>query len=79
MIKVIDHITINCSDYETSKTFYQTALAPLGVALLMEFGKTAGFGLHGKPEFWLNEGATSFQTEAQARAISPVHVCFRGC
>jgi catechol 2,3-dioxygenase-like lactoylglutathione lyase family enzyme len=76
MIKVIDHITINCSNYDTSKAFYQIALAPLGVALLMEFGKVAGFGLYGKPEFWLNEGATSFQTEAQARAISPVHVCF---
>jgi catechol 2,3-dioxygenase-like lactoylglutathione lyase family enzyme len=76
MIKVIDHITINCSNYDTSKTFYQAALAPLGVALLMELGKAAGFGLHGKPEFWLNEGATSFQTEAQARAITPVHVCF---
>ena len=76
MVKIIDHISVNCSNYEASKAFYQKALAPLGVTLLMEFGKAAGFGLQGKPEFWLGEGALTFQTEAQAKNISPIHVCF---
>ena len=40
-----------------SKTFYERALAPLGVALLMEpTGRAAGLGKDGKPLFWLEDG-----------------------
>jgi catechol 2,3-dioxygenase-like lactoylglutathione lyase family enzyme len=76
MVKVIDHITLNCSNYEVSKAFYQKALAPLGVGVIMEFGKAAGFGLQGKPEFWVGQGKMSFQTEAQSTTITPIHICF---
>jgi catechol 2,3-dioxygenase-like lactoylglutathione lyase family enzyme len=76
MVKVIDHVGISCRSYEATKVFYQKALAPLGVTLVMEFGKAGGFGLKGKPEFWIGEGKTSFQTEEQARQITPVHLCF---
>lgn len=76
MVKVIDHIGLNCSDYERSKAFYEKALAPIGVTLVMEFGKAAGFGRSGKPEFWIGEGKMSFQTQEQLNPITPVHVCF---
>ena len=43
--KVVDHVGIAVADYERSKAFYEQALAPLGITLLMEFsGAAAGFG-----------------------------------
>ena len=74
---ILDHIGINVSDYARAKAFYEKALAPLGITLVMEFGKAAGFGRDGKPEFWIGEGATRFQTKQQLEPITPVHVCFR--
>lgn len=55
---MLDHVGIEVGDYERSKSFYEAALAPLGVKLLMEFGSAAaGFGEeteHGpKPYFWV--------------------------
>ncbi|HEX5468271.1 MAG TPA: VOC family protein [Gaiellaceae bacterium] len=41
----LDHVGLAVADYERSKRFYERALAPLGIALLMEFsGAAAGFG-----------------------------------
>ncbi len=58
---MIDHIGFPVSDYDRSKAFYVTALAPLGYALMLEFGPdqtetghpAAGFGRDGKPDFWI--------------------------
>jgi catechol 2,3-dioxygenase-like lactoylglutathione lyase family enzyme len=52
----IDHISLTVSDYAAAKKFYAAALKPLGWKLLMEFGRTAGFGVDGKPYFWIAEG-----------------------
>lgn len=72
----LDHIGINVTQYERSKAFYTQALAPLGITLAMEYGKAAGFGRGGKPDFWIGEGATRFQKPEQLAPITPVHVCF---
>ena len=41
----LDHVGFAVADYERSKAFYERALAPLGMTLLMEFsGAAAGFG-----------------------------------
>jgi catechol 2,3-dioxygenase-like lactoylglutathione lyase family enzyme len=41
----LDHIGFAVADYPRSKDFYEKALAPLGMSLLMEFsGAAAGFG-----------------------------------
>jgi catechol 2,3-dioxygenase-like lactoylglutathione lyase family enzyme len=77
MESTLDHVGINVSDYERSKAFYTRALAPLGITLIMEFGKAAGFGRDGKPELWIGEGKTSFQSPEQIRVITPVHVCVK--
>ncbi|MGY4424211.1 hypothetical protein ACVWY2_006660 [Bradyrhizobium sp. JR6.1] len=69
---MIDHIGFSVSDYERAKTFYQTALAPLGYGLIMEVpaevtghAPAAGFGADGKPDFWIGgEGAMN----------KPVHI-----
>ncbi len=72
----LDHIGINVTDYARSKTFYEKALAPLGITLAMEYGKAAGFGRDKKPDFWIGQGTTSFQKAEQLDSITPIHVCF---
>ncbi|MEH2511353.1 catechol 2,3-dioxygenase-like lactoylglutathione lyase family enzyme [Nitrobacteraceae bacterium AZCC 1564] len=68
---MIDHIGFPVSDYERAKTFYTRALAPLGYSLIMEVAQdendapAAGFGIDGKPDFWIGgEGGLN----------KPVHV-----
>ena len=72
---IIDHITLPVSDYARSKAFYEKALAPLGIKLLMDFGQACGFGRE-KPELWLGVGPTTFQKPEHLRAITPTHVAF---
>ena len=60
---MIDHVGFAVTDAERSKRFYEQALAPLGIALIMsvgpdktESGGTAhGFGSGGKPYFWVGD------------------------
>jgi catechol 2,3-dioxygenase-like lactoylglutathione lyase family enzyme len=73
---ILDHIGINATDYAKSKAFYEKTLAPLGITAVMEYGLACGFGRDGKPDFWVGQGATRFQTEDQLRPITPVHVAF---
>jgi catechol 2,3-dioxygenase-like lactoylglutathione lyase family enzyme len=60
---MLDHIGFPVSNYLHSKRFYQTALEPLGVGLVMEVtpeqtggSSHAGFGEGGKPYFWIGDG-----------------------
>ncbi len=65
---MIDHIGLEVSEYEKSKEFYKRALAPLSYELIMEWESWAGFGVDGKPDFWMHGG----------KKTSPiVHVAFR--
>ena len=73
---VLDHIGINVTDYARSKAFYDAALAPLGITAVMEYGKACGYCRDGKPDFWMGQGATRFQTEEHLRSITPIHVAF---
>lgn len=58
---MIDHIGFAVSDIERSRRFYEAALAPLGMSVIMvagpeqtESGGTAvGFGKDGNPFFWI--------------------------
>jgi catechol 2,3-dioxygenase-like lactoylglutathione lyase family enzyme len=78
---MIDHTGVVVSDFARSKEFYLSALAPIGLQLLMEFpasvtGSTdvAGFGSPESlaqgvsPEFWLARGTPG---------SCPTHVAFR--
>ena len=50
---MIDHVGLDVSDYERSKAFYEKALAPLGLRLLMEpVPEVGGFGAN-RPFFWI--------------------------
>lgn len=51
---MLDHLGFAVRDYPRSKAFYERALAPLGLTLLMEpAGQAAGFGADGRPSFWI--------------------------
>jgi catechol 2,3-dioxygenase-like lactoylglutathione lyase family enzyme len=65
---MIDHIGLTVSHYEQSKAFYLSALAPLGYELIMEVEGWAGFGINGKPDFWIHAGEST---------VPPVHIAFR--
>jgi len=60
---MLDHIGITVGDVAKAKAFYTAALAPLGVAVMMEVtaeqtGGPAflGFGSDGRPYFWVGGG-----------------------
>ncbi|MDH7798453.1 MULTISPECIES: VOC family protein [unclassified Beijerinckia] len=57
---MLDHIGFAVTNFAEAKAFYTTALAPLGLTLLMEVTKEqtggdehAGFGRDNKPFFWI--------------------------
>ncbi len=51
---MIDHMGIQVSNLERSIAFYKQALAPLGYELVMQWQSFAGFGVAGKPDFWID-------------------------
>jgi catechol 2,3-dioxygenase-like lactoylglutathione lyase family enzyme len=64
----IDHIGLDVPDYERSKAFYQQALAPLGLRMIMEpVAEVGGFG-DDFPFFWIGKRGRGPQTG--------VHVAF---
>ena len=64
---MIDHVGLRVSDIARSKKFFGGALAPLGYALLADYGTALGYGVAPKPDFWVGEGPA---------AGSATHVCF---
>jgi catechol 2,3-dioxygenase-like lactoylglutathione lyase family enzyme len=66
---MLDHVGLDVTDYELSKAFYEKALAPLGLELMMEPAPgIGGFGDGRRPFFWIGTGRRSAQ--------SGVHVAF---
>jgi len=55
---MLDHIGLAVSDVAKSKSFFQSALAPLGYTVLMDFGEAVGLG-QGRPDFWIASGPVS--------------------
>jgi catechol 2,3-dioxygenase-like lactoylglutathione lyase family enzyme len=71
---MIDHIGVAVRDLEKSIAFYEKALAPLGYVLIMKLdGKAAGFGIGGKPDFWIGAGPAT----GPATGPGPIHVAIR--
>ncbi|MDQ0325473.1 catechol 2,3-dioxygenase-like lactoylglutathione lyase family enzyme [Rhodopseudomonas julia] len=72
---MIDHLGITARNFAASRLFYERALAPLGMNVVMALGKEetggyegAGFGAHGKPCFWVQSVPNG--------QVSGVHVAF---
>lgn len=66
---MLDHVSLQLADVEASAKFYDTVLAPLGYARVMDFGNVIGFGAPGRPQFWIGPVTTS----GEAREV---HVAF---
>jgi len=64
---VIDHLGFGVTDYEASKAFFLQALAPLGVAVVMEGPYGVGMGRDRKPTLWLH---------ATSEKPAPLHLAF---
>jgi catechol 2,3-dioxygenase-like lactoylglutathione lyase family enzyme len=51
----LDHVGLDVSDYAASKAFYERALAPLGMRLMMEPAPNVGGFGDDFPFFWIAE------------------------
>ncbi len=66
---MIDHLIVGVRKLVASRAFYERALAPLGIGVVLEHPLSGvGLGRDGMPFFWLREGVPS----------GPVHVAFAG-
>jgi catechol 2,3-dioxygenase-like lactoylglutathione lyase family enzyme len=80
---MIDHLGITVTDFAAAKAFYDAALAPLGIGVVMTVGPEetggsshCGYGSNadrrdiqaGKPSFWIGDGGGP---------TGPAHICFR--
>jgi catechol 2,3-dioxygenase-like lactoylglutathione lyase family enzyme len=61
---MLDHIGLAVSDFARSRAFYEKALAPLGISIIMQVTREqsggyegAGFGEEKKPYFWIGTGS----------------------
>jgi catechol 2,3-dioxygenase-like lactoylglutathione lyase family enzyme len=50
---VLDHLSIQCADPAASAAFYDAVLATIGGARVMQFGDVIGYGVGGRPTFWI--------------------------
>jgi len=46
-------MSIQCADPSATCLFYDRVLAPLGGTRIMDFGEIVGYGVEGKPQFWV--------------------------
>jgi catechol 2,3-dioxygenase-like lactoylglutathione lyase family enzyme len=66
---MLDHLSIQCSNLDSSAHFYDVVLAPLGGRRIMDFGRVIGYGTD-FPSFWLGEHATG-------EGFRESHIAFR--
>ena len=50
---MIDHLILNVGDLGASRAFYEKALEPLQMTVVMEFPDRCAFGRDGRPVFWV--------------------------
>jgi catechol 2,3-dioxygenase-like lactoylglutathione lyase family enzyme len=68
---MFDHVSINVSDYQKSKDFYEKALKPFGYKVIAgEDGVYCGFGVE-RPRFWLGK------TDDKHVTTHGAHIAFR--
>ena len=63
---MLDHIGLVVSDFKRAQAFYDAALAPLGIGVVMQVSAQetgsdpyVGYGSGGKPYFWMGSGGQS--------------------
>lgn len=72
---MIDHVVLGVHHLEESRFFYEHALAPLGIKLVVDEPERAGFGEEtGRPFFWLTLREPSHRVHIAFTATSPAAV-----
>ena len=66
---MLDHLSIQCQDIIASATFYDAVLGPLGGSRAMDFGEVIGYGIAGRPTFWIGPATDD-------EANREVHIAF---
>ena len=66
---MLDHLSIQCDDAAAAARFYDAALATLGATRIMEFNGAVGYGIAGKPSFWI-------EPKTDLLANRPSHIAF---
>lgn len=74
-MEVINHVEVGVSNVEASRRFYEAALAPLGLSLVISVAAARttrgtaryGFGRDGYPSFWIH---------GEGGARLPIHMAF---
>jgi catechol 2,3-dioxygenase-like lactoylglutathione lyase family enzyme len=56
---MIDHLALGVTDLAASRAFYESALAPLGFGVVMEWEGRGAFGPPARPIFFLHPGTPS--------------------
>jgi catechol 2,3-dioxygenase-like lactoylglutathione lyase family enzyme len=54
---MIDHVSIQCADFDASAAFYDTVLGPLGGRRILDLGGAIGYGTE-FPDFWIGRQRT---------------------
>ena len=71
---VVDHITLPVRDYAVSRRFYEVALRPLGLVLVLDWpdGRKAWFGVEGAASLlWMCESQAAGTLELALAADRP--------
>jgi catechol 2,3-dioxygenase-like lactoylglutathione lyase family enzyme len=77
---MLDHVGFAVADFERSRRFYDAALAPIGIGVLVSITAEqtggdvhAGYGADGNAFFWIGTGAAGGRTHvaftAKSRAV----------
>ena len=54
---MLDHLSIQCSDFDASAAFYDAVLATIGGRRVMDVGEAIGYGTE-FPKFWIGRQHT---------------------
>lgn len=66
---ILDHVGFQCHDLAASAEFYDTVLAPLGAARVLDYEVAIGYGRPGVPDFWIS----AFDS---GEGFRESHICF---
>jgi len=71
---VLDHVSLQCAAVDRSADFYDAVLATLGVERAMEFDGAIGYGIDGRPQFWIAPSETDAARELHVAFVAPDRV-----
>jgi catechol 2,3-dioxygenase-like lactoylglutathione lyase family enzyme len=75
---MLDHLSIQCADFDASAAFYDAVLATIGGGRILDFGQVVGYGMQGKPDFWIGAQSTgSDNREVHIAFVSPDRAAVR--